>query len=328
MPEYTAIEAAETDLLEHPAVKAWGKLQPTQARPPRVVMLKPDKKRSAVYRLENAGPTGSSVIVKRTRLTNIAIELHIYREVLPRLPIRTLRCYGFAEDRDPAFGWLFLEYAGDERYSSGNDEHRALAAEWLAVLHTSAAKHGMARACLRDRGLEYHRDIVRLVRDTIRRSLGNPALSASDLTVLKAIMSHCRVLELHWCQVKEICNAMTCTLVHGDFSAKNVRTRRGPNGLEIFPLDWDAAGWGIAAADLSQTDVAVYWSIARHHRPGVTLENLKRLAAVGRMFWSLEPVTGEAEPLASNWVENVMRKMRSYETEIADALQAMGWACD
>src|SRR5260370_31672920 len=157
MPEYTAIEAAETDLLEHPAVKAWGKLTPTHARPPRVVMLKPDKKRSAVYRLENAGPTGSSVIAKRTRLTNIAIELHVYREVLPRLPIRTLRCYGFVEDQDPAFGWLFLEDAGDERYSSGNDEHRALAAEWLAVLHTSDAKHGMDIDCLVCRELGYHR---------------------------------------------------------------------------------------------------------------------------------------------------------------------------
>jgi aminoglycoside phosphotransferase (APT) family kinase protein len=115
------------------------------------------------------------------------------------------------------------------------------------------------------------------------------------------------------------------TLVHGDFSAKNVRIRQGQHGLELLPLDWDAAGWGVAAADVSQIDVVLYWSIIRQHLPNLSLDAVKRFANVGRMFWNLEPVTGEAETLASDWVQTVMRKMIAYETEIADALRAMGW---
>lgn len=325
MPNYATIEAEQANLLEHPAVKAWAKLGPVRIEPRRVMILKPEKKRSAVYRLENVGPAGSPVIAKRGRAANMAIELAIYREVFPHLALRTLRCYGFVQDQDPGFGWLFLEDAGEERYSSGSEEHRALAAQWLGTLHTSAAAHAAAKACLPDHGLNYYRKVVWLACETIQPSLANPALSANDLVVLHAILSHCEVLASHWSEVEETCNVVPQTLVHGDFSAKNVRTRRGQSGLELFPLDWDNAGWGIAGADVSQTDVVAYWSVVRHHWPGLSLDDMRRFANVGRMFWGLEPVTGEAESLASDWVQNVMRKMVAYEAEFADALEATGW---
>jgi hypothetical protein len=319
------IEPAKRDLLQHPAVKAWAGLHPTQFGPTRIVVLKPEKKRSAVYRLENRS-ANSSVIAKRTRLSNIAVELFFYGEVLPRLPVRAPRCFGFVEDEDPGLGWLFLEDMGDESYASGNEEHRALAAEWLAHLHASASRQENPNDYLPKRGLEHYHKIIELVREVIRNGLGNPALSGADAVTLKTILSHCEVLELHWQQVKDICDGMKSTIVHGDFSAKNVRVRRGSHGLEIFPLDWDAAGWGIAAADLSQTDVAVYWSVARHYWPELTLQAVKRHANVGRIFWALEPVTGEAETLTSEWLDNVMRKMRAYEAEIACALETISWA--
>ncbi len=325
MPNYATIEAEQGNLLDHPAVKAWARLRSGRVDPARVLILKPEKKRSAVYRLENAGPAGSSVIAKRGREANLAIEVAIYREVLPHLPFRTLQCYGYTPDHDPGFGWLFLEDAGDEKYSSGSEEHRALAAHWLATLHVSAAAHAGAKASWPDRGVHYYRRIVSLAQDTVQQSLDNPVLSLGDLTILKSILSHCKVLLSRWSQVEEACNVMPQTLVHGDFSAKNVRTRRGQNRLELFPLDWDNAGWGIACADVSQTDGVAYWSVVRHHWPGLSLDDVRRFANVGRMFWSLEPVTGEAESLASDWVQNVMRKMRAYEEEIAAALRAACW---
>jgi hypothetical protein len=319
------LEAAKCDLLHHPAVKAWVGLHPTQFEPTRIVVLKPEKKRSAVYRLENSS-ANPSVIAKRTLLSNIAVELWFYCEVLPRLPVRAPRCFGLVEDQEPGLGWLFLEDMGDESYASANEEHRALAAEWLAYLHASASQQGNSNDYLPKRGLDHYHKIIELVREVIGKGLANPALSGTDAITLKTILSHCEVLEEHWQEVKDICDAMKSTIVHGDFSAKNVRVRCGSNGLEIFPLDWDAAGWGIAAPDLSQTDVAVYWSLARHYWPELTLQAVKRLANVGRIFWALEPVTGEAETLASKWLDNVMRKMRAYEAEIAGALEAIRWA--
>ena len=322
---YVTIEGGQTSLLEHPAVKGWGKLCAVRAEPRRVVILKPEEKTSAVYRLENIGPSGSAVIAKRKRMASIGLEVAIYREVLSHLPLRTLQCYGFIEDQDARFGWLFLEDAGDERYSFDNKEHRVLAAEWLGILHTSAVGDAVAKACLPNRGLDYWRSVVLSARDTVRRSLANPAFSADDLTILNAILSQCQVLVRHWAKVEEICNFMPQTLVHGDFSPKNVRVRTGRNGLELFPLDWDCGGWGIAAADLSQTDIAIYWSVIRHHWPTLDPDAVTRFANVGRMLWALEPITGEVEPLASDWVGNVMRKMRFYHAEVTKAIQAAGW---
>ena len=325
MARCDATKVTESNLLGHPAVKAWGRLGPARTEPERLVTLKPEKKRSAVYRLENVGRDGSAVIAKRGRMSNLVVEIALYRDVLSCLPLPTLRCYGFVADDDPAFGWLFLEDAGEGRYSLGSEEHRTLAARWVGTLHTSAAAHAAAKACLPNRRLNYYRKVVWLACETIRPRLTNPALSPGDLVVLNALLSHSEVLGAHWGEVEEICNLMPQTLVHGDFSAKNVRIRQGQHGLELLPLDWDAAGWGVAAADVSQIDVVLYWSIIRQHWPNLSLDTVKRFANVGRMFWGLEPVTGEAESLASDWVQNVMRKMVAYEAEIADALQATGW---
>jgi len=325
MPNDATIDAEQSNLLEHPAVKAWARLRSERVEPASVLVLKPEKKRSAVYRLENAGPAGSSLIAKRGREANLAIEVAIYREVLPHLPFRTLQCYGYTPDQDPGFGWLFLEDAGDEKYSSGSQEHRASAAHWLATLHVSAAAHAGAKASWPDRGVNYYRRIVSLAQDTVQQSQNNPVLNLGDLTILKSILSHCKVLLSHWSQVEEACNIMLQTLVHGDFSAKNVRFQRSENGPALFPLDWDNAGWGVAAADVSQTDVAAYWSVVRQHWPGLGLEDLEHFANVGRIFWALDPITGEQESLASDWVGNVMRKMRAYEEEIAAALRAARW---
>ena len=322
----TISEGGPTGLPEHPAVKAWGKLCRTQVEPRRIVTLKPEEKTSWVYRLEDLGPSPSVVIAKRKRMASIAIEVAIYREILPHMPLRTLQCYGVVQDQDPLFGWLFMEDAGDERYSLDNGEHRALAAQWLGILHTSGVADAAAKACLPNRGLDHWHKIVLLACDIVRRSLVNPAFSIDDSAILNTILSQGQLLLDHWSQVEEICEIMPQTLVHGDFSPKNVRIRAASHGLELFPIDWDCGGWGMAAADLSQTDIAVYWSVVQHRRPGLDRHAVARFANVGRTLWALEPITGEADSLASDWVGNVMRKMRFYEGEIASAIQASGWA--
>src|SRR6266849_6487444 len=75
----------------------------------------------------------------------------------------------------------------------------------------------------------------------------------------------------------------------------------------------------------AQTDIAAYWSVVRQRWPGLELDAVKRFANVGRMFWALDPITGEVEPLTGNWVGNVMRKMRFYHAELAAAIQIAGW---
>jgi hypothetical protein len=290
-------------------------------------VLKPEKKRSAVYRLEGAGPDQSAVIAKRGRAARLATELFVYREILPEVPAPTLRCFGSTEDPQPGYGWLFLEDAGEERYSAGNTEHRALAGRWLGLVHTSIAGRSALAGWLPSRGIQHYRSIVALARATLRRSLTNPAFSGADVTTLESILAACTVLESRWAAIEDVFSRVPHTLVHSDFGAKNVRVRSGTEGLQLLPLDWDSAGWGVAASDLSQADVAVYWSVVKDTWPGLDCEVLTRLATVGRMLLALESITGEAEPLRGTWVDQVMRKMRAYDSEMARALNTTAWEC-
>jgi len=101
------VEAGQFNLHEQRAVKAWARLSMPDREPTRVVILKPENKTSSVYRLDGLGPSGSAVIAKRKRIGSMALELTIYREILPHTGLRTLDCYGFTDDPDPGFGWLF-----------------------------------------------------------------------------------------------------------------------------------------------------------------------------------------------------------------------------
>src|SRR5258708_2930727 len=221
MGNHPTTDREQANLLEHRAVKAWAKLCTPHMAPTRVVILKPEDKTSSVYRLEGLGPSGSAVIAKRKRIRSMALELVVYREIFPHIGLRTLNCYGFSDDPDPNFGWLFLEDAGDQRYDFNDREHRALAAEWLAMLHTAAAQDALGKYWLPSRGLEYWHEIVSLACDTIRLSLANPAFRADDLAILHVILSYRLPILLHWDEVEKICQTMPETLVHGDFCPKN-----------------------------------------------------------------------------------------------------------
>jgi hypothetical protein len=289
-------------------------------------VLKPEKKRSAVYRLEGAGPGGSSVVGKRGRTERLATELLIYYEVLPRVPARTLRCYGSIDDDQPGFGWLFLEDAGEERFSSSNPEHRAAAAHWLALLHTSVPSRPAWYVHLPARSVGYYRAILTQARDVLLQGLANPALSRTDAATLEAIRMACDRVEARWRAVEKLCQTLPHTLVHGDFGAKNLRVRRRHAGIELLALDWDSAGWGVAATDLSQAEAGVYSSVASTRWPELDQAVVASLATVGRMFLALESITGERDPLSSGWTENAMRKMRAYQADLDSALQVAGWA--
>lgn len=326
MARDSVVSVSLTDISRHPAVEAWQRFGGGGDAPRQVFVLKPEKKRSAVYRLEGAGPGGTPVIAKRGRAARLATELLIYREVLPYVPAVTLACYGWLEDTQPGFSWLFLEDAGEERFSATTPEHRALAGRWLAQLHTSIACTALLESSLPGRGLEYYKSIVRLAGVIVRQSLTNPAFAKDDVSTLAAIVRCCERLESRWSALAEVCEVLPSTLVHGDFGSKNVRVRTDPDGVRLLPLDWDSAGWGIAATDLSQTDPAVYWSLARERWSALEPRELTRLATVGRMLLAIESITGEKDSLTSEWVGRVMRKMRSYELELTCALESTGWS--
>src|SRR5215213_8260484 len=202
---YLTGSVMQTDVLEHPAVKAWIKLQPNRGEPESIEILdhhaSSDKETRAswiklqskrgepesieildrnkrawitfgservqpentqilkdkrfIYRLKGVGPEGSAVIAKQCEQGDGMLEHTIYKEILSRLPVPTLRCHGFVEEANGEFCWLFLEDAGTEVFQFRIRKHRALAARWLGLMHTSA-EHVAATTCLPDRGPDYY----------------------------------------------------------------------------------------------------------------------------------------------------------------------------
>jgi hypothetical protein len=118
---------------------------------------------------------------------------------------------------------------------------------------------------------------------------------------------------------------MPQTLVHGDFIKKNVAVRSSQDGIIFLPFDWEKAGWGIAAEDISRVDIPTYWSTVRDYWPGLRAKSLERLANVGKVFRCLVFLDWVAPNLARESIEQPMNDVRSCEGWLADLIQAAEW---
>jgi thiamine kinase-like enzyme len=250
MSRHAVLPTITTHLSGHPAVEAWLQSGLARTRPSAVTPLKAQLKpghKSGVYRLHGAGPDGTDVIAKRSRHSAAAVERAVYEQVLPRLPLPTLRRYGIMAEADGYFEWLFLEDAGDESY---REQEYGLVVEWLARLQTSVAALA-GTLLLPEHGHERYLAHLRAARREVLAHRDDAHLK-EDREVLRALQSMLDSLELKWRDVEQLCRAMPVTLVHGDLVRKNLRSRRDDfTGVRIFALDWETAGWGMPAADLA-----------------------------------------------------------------------------
>jgi len=319
------------NLVEHPAIKGWKTLQPNRIVPASIEILK-KKRRSPVYKLEGIGPQGADVVAKRSILASALVEHTIYENILPHLPIPTLSYYGFFKEENSEYGWNFLAYTNADKYSPRIEEHRVLAARWLALLHTSALRFAGENR-LPDRGPRYYLGRLRSAQAKILNSLDNSALTKADLAVLKNIVVQCEIIASQWRTIEKLCQLIPHTLIHGDFATKNIHVQVGHASLVLQPFDWGSAGWGSIAIDLAQAgmlpndywaspDLATYYSVVREYWPHLKLEDLQMIAISGKIFRCLSCIDGDAENLAYLWVDKCMSKMQMYTNDMAEAIQA------
>ena|SRR5215831_3048931 len=282
------------------AILAWRSLINGHAVPQVIETLQEFPKRSAsildrrprpsIYRLVGAGPSGTNIIAKRCEAARATIERQIYETVLAYIPVDSPHCYGLAPDADERFRWLFFEDAGNELYSLDREDHHVLAGRWLGAMNVSSESLPAA-ACLPDRGPGYYRELLVSCREEIRENIESAGFSEGDAAVLRAAVSHCRVLEGEWHRVERVCDRFPRTLVHGDFAVQNARVRTGRAGTTLTVLDWEGAGWGTPATDLAQSigkalspDIPTYFSVVSSTWHGVTQADVERLALFGRML--------------------------------------------
>jgi hypothetical protein len=241
---------------EHSAVIAWTRL-PWNTRPRSVTVLREPSRRfrrSAAYVLEEAGPDGGSVVAKLCKRRAAEVETTVYREMLPRIPLPSLRFYGRVDEPDTGgdFCWIFLEHASGRRYSPARREDRTLAGEWLAVMQRSGPELAGAPR-LPERGADHYARRLRSTRDRLQARLARAAVESRERLVLETLETRLGELETRWSAVVGACRPFRPTLVHGDFARKNLRVlERGGSPDLLLLFDWEKSGWGVQAPDLAQ----------------------------------------------------------------------------
>lgn len=288
--------------------------------PASIEMLKPARRKSAVYLLRGAATV--DVVAKRAVASSLMTEHAVYG-LLGRLPVPAVRCFGIVQEPDTAYAWLFTEHVQGTPFSGGNAEHRALAGRWLAAAHTTGA--ALAReVSLPRRDSDHYLSIVRSAARTLMAAQTNPAMSPDDGRILDRMLEHCAALEHAWRQVADIAAVLPPTLVHGGFGSKNVRIRDRGAATEVLAFDWEASGWGTPAADLATVDPDAYHEALARSWPAIPVRSISRLALLGRIFASVSAIPGERPALECAWPHRAMAKMRVYERRLADARRTLG----
>jgi hypothetical protein len=310
----------------HPALVAWERLGGKIARRARIEIIKNEKK-SVLCRLSGLEGIGdASLIAKRAWSGGVEREAIVYRDILAKLPVSAVRFYGSTADDDPEYTWLFIEDVGSEPCVADNLEHRELAARWLAVMNTTARQNQSAQL-LPVRGAEWYLARLSAGRERILQAFSNAALNPQDQQVLRAILQRYEAIELRWAELAAFCENMPKTLVHGDFSPKNIRVRRNGQVLELFPLDWETAGWGAPAADLSDDiEITTYHSHVRETWTHVSLEEWRRLRQCGRLFRIIAAIEWASVGLQHSWVVKPVSYLATYNDWLAESFIGLGWS--
>jgi hypothetical protein len=309
----------------HLALAAWTEFSGKPIDRDQIERLRGGQK-AVTYRIFGAGPDGRSVIVQHCRMKKAMNERLVYQQILPHVPVTSPCLYGIKPE-SPDYAWIFLEDVGDERYRDDDPVHRSLAGRWVGLLH-SAASRVPAACSLPDGGPPRYLDHLRGARATISAHVDNPALGAADADLLRRIVVDLDALEGEWARVERACARVPLTLVHGDFRPKNAYLRQTRDGLGLFPIDWETAGWGVPAADLTRIDLPSYVSVLHASWwPGVRLDDVERVAAAGEIFRSLAAMFWVAPQLAYEdylWLLRPIACFRVYQERLSRDVQRLG----
>jgi hypothetical protein len=260
-----------------------------------------------------------SVVAKRAEQRTIEIEYRIL-DFLRSAPVRALRCYGTAPSSQPGQAWLVSEYAVGGPFSRFSEEHRKIAARWMAGIHQWSEAEGFSQ--LPDRGISYLHQVLAASITTLEDAEG--ALQRRDsmeLGPLSDLLRVARRLEARWAAVEKILAAMPSVLVHSGFAGKNIvvqTAEQAPPALLAF--DWEQGGWGCAAPDLSMVDLDTYRA-ASPEAPDREL--LEQVALIGRLMWCFAALPGERVNLLGPWPDRALRKIPFYLEQCGSAFSEL-----
>ncbi|UCD41781.1 MAG: phosphotransferase [Chloroflexota bacterium] len=312
------------NMLEHPAVTAWMEVQPESRVPQRVELIEESDSSQMAVRLFGIGLGESNIIAKRSLPDITRIERLLYEEILPNLSLPTVHYYGTAHEKESELSWLFLEDVSGERYQPNNTEHRIAAAKWLGSMNTYT-EHLAKSAQLPLRDTDHYMKLLRNSRKKIQSFRSNPGIDADKIQLLNVMETHYEDLDRIWEQFRVICNGNPNTLVHGDFISKNVAVRIIENRITILPFDWEKAGWGSPAEDISRVDIPTYWNRVQGSWPELSIGALNRLAAVGKVFRCAVYLDWISTQLEERTIEQSMYHLQRCKIWLTDLINSSPW---
>ena len=252
--------------------------------------------------------SGRRSVIAKWQDRPFGFEKRVQEEILPSVGLPSLAVYGEWTDPGADGFWIFFEDAGDECFQPSDDDRR-LVAKWLAALHDWRWRSGDADA-LPDRGPAGYLEHLRSTHRTMAACMEDARLAGTSRTVLADLLRQLDALENAWTDVESRCAAAPRTLVHGDLADKNARIRQGPAARDLVVFDWEMAGIGVPCVDLAQGtfgSLSPGLDVYRHHArswPSVpALDDLERLAAVGKVFRLLAALDWEARSLPHAWCD-------------------------
>jgi hypothetical protein len=313
-------------LAVHPAFLAWKHICPESAPPASIEWLYGKRRKSDVYRLRSVTGAGGPVIAKRQDFGKLSGEARIYTDVFPALSLHVVNCYGFLEELN-GDSWLFLEDAGDLRYSPDNPAHCSLVIDWMACLHSTPA-NVVSNLC--DTGPAYFRSVLREARQGVRSSLEHPSIKDSSIGPFEALLDHLDAIENEWAHVEQACSGVPQTLVHGDFVPKNVRVRGDGDDAHLLVIDWETAGAAPPAADIAmipggRTGRRAYFETLREAWRSLAWEDVERLHRIGEIFRLLHAIQWKSRSFKYAWIERHERVMLGYQQDLHDLIRDGAW---
>jgi len=336
-----AMKTRDQPALErHPALEAWLRIAPGGA-PVTVERLKRTRL-ATFYRMHGAGDAGGDVIAMRCRAHRAARERAAYQRVLARLEIPSPRLYGSEPEEGGEFHWVFVEDASGRAYLPQRPEDRVLAGMWLATLHGRASEsiRDASDAGLPDAGPDQYAEHLRAALAVMQNLRGDaairPLLPRGSDDLLNRLTFHCATASAQWEQVRQLCDSVPRTVIHGDFAPRNLRIGAAAGEPVLRAFDWEDAAWAPPALDLIQADpkatcdaanpdAAEYLATIRRYWTGMDAETIRRLGEIGRLFWYVLAIRLDACAIAPEWVDEPVANLRLYFEGLAEVLTALGW---
>jgi hypothetical protein len=314
-----------TDVENHPALLAWQRIGRRSGKRVSIETLVA-KPKSAIFRLQGLFSDGRSVIAKRKVDNSFDCELTLYREYFPKFSIPTIELLGWLQMED-GHKWLFLEDAGEVWYDPKKPDHRALAVDWMAKLHTQQITDIFS---LPHTGLAYFRSVLASGRTQLAQGLTNPSLDLPNAAVINAILDAYDIIEKRWSHLEYVCAGLPCGLVHGDFLPKNVRVLIRDGSAELITFDWETAGMAFPAADVAMLPGAEperrrYLSLVRNTWPDVTWDKIDLMYRIGQFFRLLHATEWASRSLAYAWIDRALIYLQLYEARLRERLRNDDW---